>query len=116
MLQRRSIDSQSVSCRKARSIRVDARSRLRDVRELLLAWYGRCGRDLPWRHTQDPYPILVSEVMLQQTQVERVIPRWHAWLARWPTVESLAATSTADVILQWQGVGANPPAGKPPPP
>lgn len=74
---------------------------------LLLAWYGRTGRDLPWRHTRDPYAILVSEVMLQQTQVERVIPRWHAWLERWPTVEALGEASAADVIVAWQGLGYN---------
>ena len=77
------------------------------MKELLLAWYGQNGRDLPWRRTRDPYAILVSEVMLQQTQVERVIPRWHAWLARWPSAESLAAASAADVIVEWQGLGYN---------
>jgi A/G-specific adenine glycosylase len=77
------------------------------VKQRLLRWYGEHARDLPWRHSRDPYAILVSEVMLQQTQVERVIPRWHAWLERWPTVESLAATSTADVIVAWQGLGYN---------
>jgi A/G-specific adenine glycosylase len=77
------------------------------VRDELLAWFQANGRDLPWRHTTDPYEILVSEVMLQQTQVERVIPRWHAWLERWPTVESLAATPAADVIVAWQGLGYN---------
>jgi A/G-specific adenine glycosylase len=77
------------------------------VRELLLTWYANNGRDLPWRGTRDPYAILVSEVMLQQTQVERVVPRWHAWLARWPTVEALAAALLADVIVEWQGLGYN---------
>jgi A/G-specific adenine glycosylase len=77
------------------------------VRERLQAWYADNGRDLPWRRTRDPYAVLVSEVMLQQTQVERVIPRWHAWLARWPTVEALAAASPADVIVEWQGLGYN---------
>ncbi len=77
------------------------------MKELLLAWYGANGRQLPWRATKDPYSILVSEVMLQQTQVERVIPRWLAWLARWPTAEALAAASTADVIVAWQGLGYN---------
>jgi A/G-specific adenine glycosylase len=77
------------------------------VRERLLTWYADNGRDLPWRTTRDPYAILVSEVMLQQTQVERVVPRWHAWLARWPTVEALAAASPADVIVEWQGLGYN---------
>ena len=77
------------------------------MRELLLAWYSRNGRDLPWRSTRDPYAILVSEVMLQQTQVERVIPRYEAWLSRWPTVDALAAASAADVIVAWQGLGYN---------
>jgi A/G-specific adenine glycosylase len=75
--------------------------------ELLLAWYDANARDLPWRQTHDPYAILVSEVMLQQTQVERVIPRYHAWLDRWPTVEALAQASAADVIREWQGLGYN---------
>ncbi|MGH3128768.1 MAG: A/G-specific adenine glycosylase, partial [Gaiellaceae bacterium] len=60
---------------------------------LLLAWYRTSARDLPWRRTRDPYAILVSEVMLQQTQVERVVPRYLAWLERWPRVESLAAAT-----------------------
>jgi A/G-specific adenine glycosylase len=77
------------------------------VKELLLAWYSQNGRKLPWRETEDPYAILVSEVMLQQTQVERVIPRYHRWLERWPTVDSLAAASPADVIVAWQGLGYN---------
>jgi A/G-specific adenine glycosylase len=75
--------------------------------DLLLAWFGDSGRDLPWRHSKDPYAILVSEVMLQQTQVERVIPRWTAWLERWPTPAALAAASPADVIREWQGLGYN---------
>jgi len=74
---------------------------------LLAAWFRDQGADLPWRRTRDPYAILVSEVMLQQTQVERVIPRYLAWLARWPTVQALAAASTGDVIRAWQGLGYN---------
>jgi A/G-specific adenine glycosylase len=77
------------------------------VRQLLLLWYSQNGRDLPWRRTRDPYAILVSEVMLQQTQVERVVPRWHAWLERWPTVDTLAAAPVSDVIVAWQGLGYN---------
>jgi A/G-specific adenine glycosylase len=77
------------------------------VQELLLAWFRRDGRDLPWRRTRDPYAILVSEVMAQQTQIDRVIPRWQAWLARWPTVDALAAASPADAIREWQGLGYN---------
>jgi A/G-specific adenine glycosylase len=75
--------------------------------DLLLAWYAEHGRDLPWRRTRDPYAVLVSEVMLQQTQVERVLPRWRAWLERWPTVETLAAAPAADVIREWSGLGYN---------
>ena len=77
------------------------------MQALLLAWYRENGRDLPWRTTLDPYAILVSEIMLQQTQVDRVIPRWHKWLGRWPTVESLAASPPAEVIVEWQGLGYN---------
>ncbi len=73
----------------------------------LLAWFARNGRDLPWRRTRDPYAILVSEVMAQQTPVDRVVPRWERWLERWPTVEALAAASAADVIREWQGLGYN---------
>ncbi len=77
------------------------------MEELLLAWFSEHGRDLPWRRTRDPYAILVSEVMLQQTQVERVIPHYLQWLDRWPTAQALAAASPADVIRAWQGLGYN---------
>jgi A/G-specific adenine glycosylase len=74
---------------------------------LLLAWFGARGRDLPWRRTRDPYAILISEVMLQQTQVERVVPRYVRWLDRWPRVDALAAADPADVLREWQGLGYN---------
>lgn len=77
------------------------------MRAALAAWFDAEGRDLPWRRTRDPYAILVSEVMLQQTQVERVVPRWQAWVERWPTAAALAAASPADVIVAWQGLGYN---------
>jgi A/G-specific adenine glycosylase len=77
------------------------------VVEALLRWYERERRDLPWRRTRDPYAILVSEVMLQQTQVARVMPRYEAWLARWPTVDSLAAASLEEVLREWVGLGYN---------
>jgi A/G-specific adenine glycosylase len=77
------------------------------VRSALLEWYAVNGRALPWRGTDDPYAILVSEVMLQQTQVDRVVPRWGRWLERWPTVGSLAAATPAEVIVEWQGLGYN---------
>jgi len=73
----------------------------------LAGWFARSARDLPWRRTHDPYSILVSEIMLQQTQVERVVPRYLEWLERWPTAEALAAASPADVIRAWQGLGYN---------
>jgi A/G-specific adenine glycosylase len=77
------------------------------VEEVLLSWFDEHGRDLPWRATRNPYAVLVSEVMLQQTQVARVVPRYLAWLERWPSVEALAAASPADVIREWQGLGYN---------
>jgi A/G-specific adenine glycosylase len=77
------------------------------VEAALLAWFSRNGRDLPWRKTSDRYAILVSEVMAQQTQVDRVVPRWERWLERWPTIDALAAASPADVIREWQGLGYN---------
>jgi A/G-specific adenine glycosylase len=80
---------------------------VRGVNEALVGWYRREGRDLPWRRTHDPYAILISEVMLQQTQVDRVIPRWHAWLAQFPTLAALAAAPRADVIRAWSGLGYN---------
>jgi A/G-specific adenine glycosylase len=80
---------------------------VRVVEKLLLAWFAEHGRDLPWRKTRDPYAILVSEVMSQQTQMERVVPRWQRWMARWPTIDALAGAPTADVIREWQGLGYN---------
>jgi A/G-specific adenine glycosylase len=80
---------------------------LPSVVEELLAWYERERRDLPWRRTRDPYAILVSEVMLQQTQVARVVSRYEAWLERWPTVEALATASLEDVLREWVGLGYN---------
>ncbi len=77
------------------------------MKEALLAWFDEKGRDLPWRGTRDPYAILVSEVMLQQTQAARVVPRYLVWLERWPNIEALAEASSADVIRAWQGLGYN---------
>jgi A/G-specific adenine glycosylase len=77
------------------------------VERRLLAWFEEHGRDLPWRRTRDPYCVLVSEVMLQQTQVPRVAPRYLEWIDRWPTAEALAAAQRADVIVAWQGLGYN---------
>jgi A/G-specific adenine glycosylase len=73
----------------------------------LLAWHGEHRADLPWRSGRDPYSVMVSEVMLQQTQVPRVVPRFEHWMERWPTVEALAAAGLAEVIRAWQGLGYN---------
>ena len=73
----------------------------------LLKWYRQHGRDLPWRKTSDPYRILVSEVMLQQTQVDRVIPKYHEFLERYPTFQALAEASPDDVKKTWYPLGYN---------
>jgi A/G-specific adenine glycosylase len=71
----------------------------------LRAWYRRNARDLPWRRTRDPYEVLVSELMLQQTQVVRVVPRYGEFLRRFPTLESIAASDPAQVMEAWEGLG-----------
>jgi A/G-specific adenine glycosylase len=77
------------------------------LRDRLLTWFRANQRDLPWRETRDPYQVLVSEVMLQQTQVDRVIPYYHAFLEPFPTVHALAEAPTSDVIRMWAGLGYN---------
>jgi A/G-specific adenine glycosylase len=78
---------------------------VRQFQRRLLRWYARHGRDLPWRHTRDPYHILVSEIMLQQTQVERVLDYYEPFLQRYPTIEDLAASSEPEVREAWDGLG-----------
>lgn len=73
----------------------------------ILTWYEANKRDLPWRGTRDPYRILVSEIMSQQTQIARVIPKYNAWMEAFPTVFELAKASTADVLGHWSGLGYN---------
>ncbi len=73
----------------------------------MLDWFATAARDLPWRRTRDPYRILVSEVMLQQTQVDRVIPKYEEFLAAFPNLAALAAAPVADVIKRWSGLGYN---------
>ena len=80
---------------------------MRMFQRRLLAWYRKHGRDLPWRHTRDPYRVLVSEIMLHQTQVSRVIPKYHEFLRRYPTLEHLAAARTAEVKRVWRPLGYN---------
>jgi A/G-specific adenine glycosylase len=71
----------------------------------ILDWASAQRRDLPWRRTRDPWAVLVSEVMLQQTQVDRVVPRWTRFLDRWPSTAACAAASLGDVLAEWQGLG-----------
>jgi A/G-specific adenine glycosylase len=82
-------------------------SQRRRFRTRLLAWYRANGRDLPWRKTDDPYHILVSEVMLQQTQVDRVLPKYHEWLEKYPSLTHLAAAPVDEVAQTWRPLGYN---------
>ena len=77
------------------------------MQQALLSWSARTRRDLPWRHTRDPWAILVSELMLQQTQVPRVVPKYHAFLELFPSASACASASVADVVRAWQGLGYN---------
>ncbi len=77
------------------------------MRSGLQAWFVRRRRELPWRNTRDPYRVLVSEIMLQQTQAARVVPAYDAFLDRFATLEDLAAAPTAAVVEQWRGLGYN---------
>ncbi len=76
-------------------------------RRRLLTWYDRNGRDLPWRYATDPYHILVSEIMLQQTQVDRVLPKYHEWLGRFPSLAELAARPVEEAVETWYPLGYN---------
>lgn len=76
-----------------------------DLRRSLLAWYDKNGRNLPWRHSHDPYKIWISEIMLQQTQVKTVIPYYQRWLETFPTVKDLAEADLQTVLKVWQGLG-----------
>ena len=75
--------------------------------EKLLRWYKKYGRDLPWRKTRDPYKILISEIMLQQTQVPRVLLFYKKWLTLFPSWKTLAKATNAEVIRAWAGLGYN---------
>jgi A/G-specific adenine glycosylase len=79
----------------------------RRFRRTLLNWYAAHGRDLPWRRTDDPYHILVSEIMLQQTQVERVLPKYDEWLKKFPSFAALAAAPIDEVTETWYPLGYN---------
>jgi A/G-specific adenine glycosylase len=77
------------------------------LQERLLVWYASEGRDLPWRHHADPYAVLVSEIMLQQTQVPRVVPKYEAFLTAYPRLEDLGAAPLGEVLCLWKGLGYN---------
>jgi A/G-specific adenine glycosylase len=79
----------------------------RRFRDRLLTWYRRHGRDLPWRKTADPYHILVSEIMLQQTQVDRVVPKYAEWLEKYPSLAALATAPAREVARTWRPLGYN---------
>src|SRR5450759_1997407 len=78
-----------------------------ELQERILGWYAANARDLPWRRTTDPYAILISEIMLQQTQAPRVIPKFAEFLAVYPRLEDLAAAHLDDVLRLWKGLGYN---------
>ena len=77
------------------------------LRQAVYEHYGLHGRDLPWRKTHDPYHIFVSEIMLQQTQVDRVTPKYESFIARFPTFSALAEASTVELLAEWRGLGYN---------
>jgi A/G-specific adenine glycosylase len=93
--------------KKTRALPVPASADRRRFRQRLLTWYRRHGRDLPWRKTDDPYHILVSEIMLQQTQVDRVLPKYAEWLDKYPSMEVLAEAPEQDVADTWYPLGYN---------
>jgi A/G-specific adenine glycosylase len=93
--------------RNARALPIPLPSDRRRFRQRLLTWYRRHGRDLPWRKTDDPYHILVSEIMLQQTQVDRVLPKYAEWLGKFPTMEVLAKASDGEINQAWYPLGYN---------
>ena len=90
-----------------RPLPLPAPSDRRRFRQRLLTWYRRHGRDLPWRKTSDPYHILVSEIMLQQTQVDRVLPKYAEWLGKYPSLQALAAAPEHEVASTWRPLGYN---------
>ena len=93
--------------KKARALPLPPPPDRRRFRQRLLTWYRRHGRDLPWRKTDNPYHILVSEIMLQQTQVDRVLPKYEEWLAKYPSFDALASAPEQDVTNTWRPLGYN---------
>src|SRR5262245_26480599 len=97
----------SIRNKKKTTSEVPAVRARRTFRRKLLGWYDQNGRALPWRDTSDPYHILVSEIMLQQTQVDRVLPKYHEWLDKYPSLEALAEAPETDVTRTWYPLGYN---------
>ena len=93
--------------KKARALPLPVPADRRRFRHRLLSWYRRHGRDLPWRRTDDPYHILVSEIMLQQTQVDRVLPKYAEWLDKYPSMAELATAPEKEVNETWYPLGYN---------
>ena len=104
MPRRKAASSRRRTSKQELSVRAGTRRRFQ---RRLLGWYKEHGRDLPWRKTSDPYKILVSEIMLQQTQVDRVIPKYHEFLERYPSFEALAEARPSDVKKTWYPLGYN---------
>jgi len=96
-----------MALKRARTLPIPLPASRRRFRQRLLAWYRRHGRDLPWRKTDDPYHILVSEIMLQQTQVDRVLPKYAEWLEKYPSMHALAAAPDHEVAATWRPLGYN---------
>ncbi|MBI2548230.1 A/G-specific adenine glycosylase [Candidatus Woesearchaeota archaeon] len=82
-------------------------AKIQAFQQKILSWYEQYQRDLPWRHTIDAYPILVSEIMLQQTQVDRVIPYYQQWMQRFPNIHMLAEAPKEEILRLWSGLGYN---------
>src|SRR5436190_771446 len=99
--------SKGTRAEKAPGLPIPPPAERRRFRSRLLAWYRRHGRDLPWRRTDDPYHILVSEIMLQQTQVDRVLPKYAEWLGKYPSFDALARADEAEVASTWYPLGYN---------
>jgi A/G-specific adenine glycosylase len=96
-----------MASKRARALPIPEPAARRRFRQRLLGWYRRHGRDLPWRKTDDPYHILVSEIMLQQTQVDRVLPKYAEWLEKFPSLHALAGAPEAEVAEAWRPLGYN---------
>lgn len=88
-------------------MRMISKEKILALQKKILDWYLVNKRDLPWRKTRDPYCILISEVMSQQTQLSRVVPKYEAWLEKFPTVQSLAKANVSEVLRYWSGLGYN---------